>query len=612
MGEIGMVSKLKSAFEKAERIGVIGSPSSTGGLVVDVLGTAVSKRLVGNLNTFHYVQEGKHNYALGQITEIQMQNVWTQDPTMRGIIRQRGRVDPVTERQDVHTAKMLVSSVFCENNEEKIEPSILGTVPATGTSIKLIDEDIMGALLQDYKEELIYLGTAYGTEIKMPMWLKHFGNHGDPKGAGEAYHIGVFGKTGSGKSVLAKMMMGGYAKHENMNIFVLDPQADFTRDINENESIRKIYKDLGKEVKIYHIRNIVLDDPNLFVKILAKSKFWEGLVRSPEYKIRAGEILLEYLRRKKPEEKTSKPPTTLDGVVNTEKESKQKKNPNLKNISIFNYYREDVFKNVVWNVLRDPSFQSRVYSKQFAQEFMNYIESTTPDELYRRWEPVARLFTWEGRKEKAKTINRLIKDEVFDIGKKERPFVILDLSKEAVPEGLLWNDEIQTLTIKRILDKLTEVGEEHYKKGELLNSLVVIDEAHRFAPREKEEDESLNEVKDTLIDAVRTTRKYGLGWMFISQTLYSLDRDIINQIRIYVFGFGLAWGVEKRALDELIGGNEEAVRLYRMFRDPQSSIGEKDYPFMTIGPISPLSFSGTPLFFSALKYPEKFIDINFK
>jgi len=32
---------------------------------------------------------------------------------MRGIIRQKGRVDPITERQDVHTAKMMVSSVFC-------------------------------------------------------------------------------------------------------------------------------------------------------------------------------------------------------------------------------------------------------------------------------------------------------------------------------------------------------------------------------------------------------------------------------------------------------------------------------------------------------------------
>ena len=185
------------------------------------------------------------------------------------------------------------------------------------------------------------------------------------------------------------------------------------------------------------------------------------------------------------------------------------------------------------------------------------------------------------------------------------------MSKESIPEGALWNDEIQTLTIKRILDKLSDVAEEHYKNGELLNCLVIIDEAHRFAPKEKVEDEALNEVKSSLIDAIRTTRKYGLGWMFISQTLSSLDREIINQIRIYVFGFGLAWGVERQALREIIGGAEEAIRLYQMFRDPQSSLGKREYPFMTIGPISPLSFSGTPLFFTALEYPDEFLKVNF-
>ncbi|GAH90903.1 unnamed protein product, partial [marine sediment metagenome] len=95
--------------------------------------------------------------------------------------------------------------------------------------------------------------------------------------------------------------------------------------------------------------------------------------------------------------------------------------------------------------------------------------------------------------------------------------------------------------------------------------------------------------RSIFIDAVRTTRKYGLGWIFISQTLSSLDREILNQIRIYIFGFGLGWGIERQALREIIGGAKEAIRLYQMFRDPQSGLGDREYPFMTIGPISPLS-----------------------
>ncbi|MFW9873967.1 MAG: hypothetical protein ACFFG0_12745 [Candidatus Thorarchaeota archaeon] len=159
---------------------------------------------------------------------------------------------------------------------------------------------------------------------------------------------------------------------------------------------------------------------------------------------------------------------------------------------------------------------------------------------------------------------------------------------------------------------ISREAEEKFKQNEILNTLIVIDEAHRLAPRERSDNEELENVKASLIDGIRTTRKYGLGWMFISQTLSSLDRRIIEQLRIYLFGYGLGWGVERQALREIIGGAEDAIRLYQMFRDPQSGIGTKQYPFMTIGPISPLSFSGTPLFFNALNYPEDFLRINFE
>mgnify|MGYP006293368553 FL=1 len=98
--------------------------------------------------------------------------------------------------------------------------------------------------------------------------------------------------------------------------------------------------------------------------------------------------------------------------------------------------------------------------------------------------------------------------------------------------------------------------------------------------------------------------------MFISQTLSSLHRDIINQIRIYLFGFGLGWGVERDALLEIIGGQQESMALYQRFRDPQSSLKEREYSFMSYGPISPLSFSGTPLFFNAYRFPEEFMQKN--
>ena len=146
-----------------------------------------------------------------------------------------------------------------------------------------------------------------------------------------------------------------------------------------------------------------------------------------------------------------------------------------------------------------------------------------------------------------------------------------------------------------------------------MNTLVVLDEAHRFAPQERiNNNERKQRVKTNLVDAVRTTRKYGLGWMFLSQTLSSLDNEIVQQLRISFFGFGLSMGTEFKKLQELVGGKGEYLKLYQQFRDPHSSfdVASREYSFMTIGPVSPLSFSGTPLFLNAFSNLDEFVSTN--
>ena len=83
-----------------------------------------------------------------------------------------------------------------------------------------------------------------------------------------------------------------------------------------------------------------------------------------------------------------------------------------------------------------------------------------------------------------------------------------------------------------------DLGEEAWYNGESLNTLVVLDEAHRFAGKRHENDRNhshLEGLKDRLIDYARTTRKFGLGWMFISTSLSSIDRDILQQLKIVFF-----------------------------------------------------------------------------
>ncbi len=574
-----MTEEIKKTFDNTERIGVIGSPSSTGQLTIDILGTAVKKNLVGSLSIFNFDQDGYDHYALGQIIEITMQNVWAQDPTIRGLIRQKGRIDPITERQDTHIAKMTVSSVFANNNGT-IDQSLLGTVPSTGTPIKMLNEEVMSSLLADYQNELFYIGKAYGTDIKMPMWFKHFGS--GQQGAGEAYHIGIFGKTGSGKSILAKMIMMAYARHPSMSIFVLDPQGEFSKDLRTQTPIKDILENrLSRKTQVYDLHNLVLTGFDLFKRILVNSGFFESLGIYYETNRQQAADQIESILRAR---------GTLD-----------------QEIAPFNAHTREAF-NRVWSALQTEQVLRRIYSSRDYQERVkSSIENADPEHYYEIWRNIANLFKFQGRTNSIK-----IKDLVCKILDGNRNIIVIDLSETNVPNDILWSDMTKLIVIGEFLNRITLKAEARFKENETLNSLVIIDEAHRLAPREKTENEDLERVKKLLIDAVRTTRKFGLGWMFISQTLSSLNREILNQIRIYVFGFGLGWGIERQALLEIIGGQKEAMTLYQLFRDPQSSLKKKEYPFMTVGPISPLSFSGSPLFFNALKYPTQCVQANFE
>lgn len=569
---------VKNSFDKAERIGVIGSPSSSHSLTLDILGTAFDKKLVGSLCLFGFKQDGTSHYALGQITEIALRNVWSEDPTMRNLIRQKGRVDPITERQDTHTATMLVSSVF-GMNQRGFEPSMLGTVPSTGTPIKLLNEQFMRDLLSPYSKELIYLGNAYGSTVLLPMWLKHFGQ--GIGGIGEAYHIGIFGKTGSGKSVLSKMVMMGYARHKPMTIFVLDPQGEFAKIRDDNRMLDVLDK-IGKQPKIYSLHNLVLTGNALFKKILTLSGFLDefGIVHD-DNKARAANQIDMIFQGRHP--------------IGTQKELKP-----------WEFYKREVF-NLVWEALKTDQVLVHIYSSKDLQERVrSTVQSADIEYMYKRWKSVALLFTYEGKKESTeiKQLTKTVTEQTSG------QIVIIDLSDIRVPQETLWNDDIRMIVINEFLKSIEDEAQLAYQQGKSLNTLVVIDEAHRLAPREVKENEQLERVRTTLKDAVRTTRKFGLGWMFISQTLSGLDREIINQLRIYIFGFGLAYGIELLGLREIIGGNDEAIRLYQLFKDPQSNPNQREYSFMSIGPISPLSFSGIPLFFQALPYPDTFVKEN--
>jgi len=286
-------------------------------------------------------------------------------------------------------------------------------------------------------------------------------------------------------------------------------------------------------------------------------------------------------------------------------EKLQKKKVKLKDL-----HTRDAF-DTAWSLLKDQKVQVVFYRTESSRKrFNTTLEEADPDEFYKNyWVPVAELFR-EDRKGAA-TVDRAL-SWLLDLESNNRPVLVIDLSKEKA-EGLFWDEKIQALVIKRLLDGINYNAERYYKNNQSLNALVIIDEAHRLAPRDlPKEEEAARQVRRVLIDAARTTRKYGLGWLFISQTLSSIHTEIIQQLRIFFFGFGLGLGQEFQALRQLVGSSGSALDLYQLFRDPHSAfdVSSRQYSFMTIGPVSPLSFAGTPLFFNAFNTVDAFFEAN--
>ena len=580
--------KINYFLNNSSIIGTIGSPSSTIELALDILESSVTRQLVGELAIFRYLQDSKNHYAIGQIIEIALKNFLLEDPTIKSVARKRGSVNPISGIQDVHIGKLLCSAIFT-SSDDLVEPSLLGTVPPTGTYVYQVNDDILSTILEKQKNSLLYLGKSYGSKTKLPMWFKHF-DYGE-NGAGEAYHLGIFGITGSGKSTLAKMILTAYSKFRQMGLLVLDPVGEFskafTNDNNSNTdreyqnsdsrfNMKKIMNFLNKQVVSINVRNLVLDRWSLFEEILLESQIFHQLTIKGPNKGFAVDALIPKLKNK----------TTLTKLIKRES--------------------FDLFMNE----LRKEEIQLLIFSTPEPRKRLNNLVSSMDernlDNLYSQyWVPICSLF--EDRPD-AITIDDLLEKFTWKL----KPLIVVDLSEQTAHNMELryWNETIQSLILKRMLKGLVTLGEKTWHKNTSLNTLVVLDEAHRYARKDEFSDANLEQLRLTLLDAVRTTRKYGLGWLFISTSLSSIHRDILQQLRIMFFGFGLSLGNDLVTLRELVS-DEKAIDLYRTFTDPASSFNSKSrkYSFMTQGPVSPLSFSGAPFFFNAFN-PNSFITEN--
>ena len=185
-----------------------------------------------------------------------------------------------------------------------------------------------------------------------------------------------------------------------------------------------------------------------------------------------------------------------------------------------------------------------------------------------------------------------------------RPYIVLNMAAEEPGEDAdedaqalakaLNSDSVRARILRTLFERLERISGEEYRKGEkLLNSLVVFDEAWRYAPKSSSDDE-IKALSNKLAEYARETRKYGVGWMYVLQSPSELHPTVWDQLKsgFRAFGFGLSGGdldLVKQQVDR-----RESIDLYRSFAQPSTM--NPVYPFMLVGAISPLSFTMAPLY----------------
>ena len=588
--------KLSKALSKL--IGYTSAPSTNRVIEIDIAGvragdsTPQPLRVLGEMVLTMIDEAGKKVLTIGQVTEVRTENRWHSDFSFKGVIKQFGRIPHLTDDGDIRIAKVAVQSAFVIQDNEELMPHILGISPSTGKEITVLNNDAMQLLMKDYQTAITYIGKAYGADVDIPFWFKHFGldkedSEGNKEyGSGDAYHIGVFGKTGSGKTTLASMMLLGYAKNRNsMNILILDPQAQFYDDKNLLPPPLK-FSHLMKERMEYATYNLVeeiyLSDSDIgtLPRLLRASRFIRIAfeLTTEERQIEMAELIRSWMgahimqRRREVDPSFSISNCDIDELLRTM-------------LSAFIDNEGALLKRIYADGGYFRKLQNTILERL---SIMNGAASYGDNSFIALWRSVLGLY-------KKTEIRRLSINNIVDkiISQEEAGnCIVLNLSSRTTK---IQNENLQALFINLIQGKIQNKAASIYERFEgdrtPVNALVVVDEAHRFASADPA-DPGMKELSKQIVDAVRTTRKYGVGYMFITQSLYSLNEEVISQMRIFGFGFGLTTGTELRHVGQIVN-SKPAMDLYTSFIDPGSN---KKYPFMFYGPVSPLSFTGAPIF----------------
>jgi len=520
--------------------------------------------------------------------------------------------------KDLRRSKFNIQATFRKNDSGIWEKhsSSLPTSPSTLNRVKLFTEETANEMISGS----VYpcLGYFRGmADTPQPLVIP---NYGDRTGS---YHMAVIGKSGSGKTSFSSMLLSTFMSHEQHAILVLDPQGQWSNENGLIYSPQKFAKGLGRDVSVLRVsEDIKLPmDVDIFTRMLNKIQLWKKFRRMGSENLESFSDAVAS-RIAKHRNFDIDPRELLSSVFVEIANS-----PSAMARIYARGERRDDFRRELLILAGEPVIDPETNEQELISEEEKADNETNWENILSLFKPLINLFAssnFSGTKRRPLGGDSGFLKDIFQVRSKTSrpaPYVILDMSpsielhaKNSLTGGddvnlymqkILDDQDVKALILMMILAETKKASEVAFASGGgNLNTQIVFDEAWRFAPEGRATPE-IEELASILEGFALDTRKFGIGWTYILQSPADLKFGIWKQLTYVYVGQGLV-GDDVRRLEGLTDDPRQ-IDLYRQFIPPAST---GIYPFMLMGPISPIIFTTSPAFVNVFSTEEEFLIHN--
>jgi hypothetical protein len=496
---------------------------------------------------------------LGQVRDIQLRNQHHEIPLFQAQLRIRGHVPGLSGRADHVTATVHPVDAIQVDERGKVlnKTATGGAIPQTGTNVFVADNAAVSRFIADDTPGLMRIGYLVG-RTHLPVRLPHFARGAE--GSNEALHFGIFGKSGSGKTVKTAELVVGWARHKGMGQLILDHDGDLSSlRIGEDRhghpqfdlarGLTAAGRKLSRDVMVIEHGDLKLEAPRDLARALRHNRFIRQLgVGAGEKENACEQKLYEILRER------------LDGSTGFESLS-----------------YDDVIHEICEAFAQTyASGQTGTARQRKQDEFRATATGGQIGErqLRRAWVTVQ---AYAGRPH---SIADVVEAALFDgklvfIRRTDADGTFDDMVLKRVVRTMLDIAKVTYLLARGSSSGSELFGRygylrhrfERYRKSQV-NAVCVLDEAHTVAGQEEARDEETTAAE--IGQAIRHTRKYRLGFLVATQEIGALSQNVFRGLHTYVFGYGLKNASEQERVKEILS-DPSAWRMYEQMPEPKSS-----------------------------------------